>query len=265
MIKAKSDEAWEYFGKNDPYFGVLTAENFSKGEFTEDAKKQFFETGERYVDATWTTLQEFFGRDFHPKRAMDFGCGVGRLVLPFAKRCDAVVGVDVSASMLETARANAQERGATNVSFVQGDDTLSRVTGTFDFIHSFIVFQHIPPDRGLAILRRQIDLLEADGVGALHFTYAFGGRMPALRRLRIAAQHRIPLLNMPSNLRRGRPLSEPAMQMNEYDVNQLLKTLQESGCHDVHLRFSETSVRGHGFYGVTLFFRKRRYDVRAHG
>jgi SAM-dependent methyltransferase len=265
MFKGKSDETWEYYGKNDPYFGVLTADEFRKGDLTEAAKKQFFETGERYVDATWKTLGEFFGPAFHPKRGMDFGCGVGRLVIPFARRCDAMVGVDVSASMLETARANAQECAATNVSFVQGDDALSRVTGSFDFIHSFIVFQHIPPERGVAIFRRQIELLDADGVGALHFTYAFGSTMPPLRRLVIAAQNRIPLVNASSNVLRGRPRGEPAMQMNEYNVNQLLKILQESGCHDVHLRFSETSVRGHGFYGVTLFFRKRQHDVRAHG
>jgi SAM-dependent methyltransferase len=264
MFKTKTDEAWEYFGKNDPYYGVLTCESFKRGELTEGAKRQFFETGERYVDATFTTIEGCFGPAFRPARAMDFGCGVGRLVPSLAKRCDALVGVDISASMLETARDNAQERGLTNVSFVQGDDTLSRVTGSFDFIHSFIVFQHIPPSRGVEILRRQISMLTSDGVGALHFTYSFGSTMSALRRLLIAAQHCIPLLNRRSNLVRGRPPGEPQMQMNEYDVNQLLRILQESGCHEVHLRFSETSVSGHGFYGVTLFFRKRQHDVLAH-
>jgi 2-polyprenyl-3-methyl-5-hydroxy-6-metoxy-1,4-benzoquinol methylase len=263
MFKAKSDEAWEYYGKNDPYFGVLTAENFRKGQLTAEAKKQFFETGERYAEDTWTAIQGFFGTGFHPTRAMDFGCGVGRLVLPFARRCDAVVGVDVSESMLETARANAREQGLTNATFVQGDDTLSRVTGRFDFVHSFIVFQHIPPSRGFELLRRQIALLTDDGIGALHFTYAFASTMTPAKRRQIAAQ-RIPLIHTLSNLVRGKS-AEPAMEMNEYDVNELLKILQESGCHDVHLRFSETSHRGHPFYGVTLFFRKRRHDVQAHG
>ena len=264
MFKAKSDEAWEYYGKNDPYFGVLTAENFRKGQLTEEAKKHFFETGERYVDDTWTAIEGFFGTGFHPTRAMDFGCGVGRLAIPFARRCDAVVGVDVSESMLETARSNAKEHGLTNATFVQGDDTLSRVTGRFDFVHSFIVFQHIPPSRGLEILRRQIDLLTDDGIGALHFTYAFGSTMTPAKRRQIVARQRFPLLNTLASLVKGKTV-EPTMEMNEYDVNELLKTLQESGCHDVHLRFSETSHRGHPFYGVTLFFRKRRHDVQAHG
>jgi SAM-dependent methyltransferase len=264
MFEGKTDEAWEYYGKKDPYYGVLTHDGFKTSELTEDAKKAFFATGERYVESVFATVQAHFDPAFHPTRAMDFGCGVGRLVIPFARRCDAVVGVDVSPSMLETARANAREQGLANVSFVQGDDTLSRVTGPFDFIHSFIVFQHIPPKRGLEIFRRQISLLKEDGIGALHFTYSWNGEVSPARKLLSIGQHRVPLVNMLTNMVKRRPLKEPPMQMNEYSVNRLLQALQECGCHDVHLGFSETSVRGHGFYGVTLFFRKRALDTRAH-
>ena len=52
------------------------------------------------------------------------------------------------------------------------------------------------------------------------------------------------------------------MQMNAYDVNQLLRIFQESGCHYVYPRFTETNVRGIAFYGVLLFFQKRATDVR---
>src|ERR1044071_5001008 len=118
--------------------------------------------------------------------------------------------------MLETARSNAKEQGVTNVTFVQGDDTLSAVTGSFDFIHSFIVFQHIPPKRGLEIFRRQVGLLKADGIGALHFTYSYAGTVSSGRKLLSAGQHRVPLVNMLTNLVKRRPLKEPPMQMNEY-------------------------------------------------
>jgi SAM-dependent methyltransferase len=264
MFETKTDEAWEYFGKNDPYFGVLTSADFKKGQLTEEAKKHFFATGELYVESLFEAIQEVFEPDFRPARAMDFGCGVGRLIIPFAARCGAVVGVDVSTSMLDTARRNCRELGLTNASFVQADDRLSYLAGDFDFIHSFIVFQHIPQGRGLEIFRRQVGMLKGDGIGAIHFTYSYGGRLPAWRRLQIAAQHRVPLVNGLTNLVKGRPAGEPPMQMNEYDVNRLLKILQESGCHQVHLRFSETSDRGRPFYGVTFLFRKRQLDVRAH-
>jgi len=66
------------------------------------------------------------------------------------------------------------------------------------------------------------------------------------------------------NVIKGNSFREPVMQMNEYDINELLRILQEADCHDVHLRFSETSVQGHPFYGVSLCFRKRALDVRKH-
>jgi len=37
-------------------------------------------------------------------RALDFGCGLGRLTQPLAERFDEAVGVDIAASMIEGAR-----------------------------------------------------------------------------------------------------------------------------------------------------------------
>jgi len=66
------------------------------------------------------------------------------------------------------------------------------------------------------------------------------------------------------NVLKGRPFDEPMMQMNRYDCNRLFRILQESGCHNVHVRFTETGYFGYGFYGVVLYFRKERTDVTAH-
>ena len=264
MFASKTDRDWEYFGKNDPYFGVLTHDGFKLGQLSADAKKEFFATGVRYVDAILTTVRERLEPAFQPTRALDFGCGVGRLVIPLAGVCTSVVGVDVSESMLAVAEENCREMGRPNVTFAKADDTLSGVSGSFDFVHSFIVFQHIPPERGVVIFRRLIGLLQDDGIGVLHFTYSYATTVSLRRRLLKAALESIPIGHGLLNLVRGRSFREPVMQMNEYDVNQLLRILQESDCHEIHLRFTETSVGGHPFYGVVLFFRKRHLDVRAH-
>jgi SAM-dependent methyltransferase len=262
MKSADTDKAWEYYGRHDPYYGVLTTPEFQRRQLTSASKNEFFATGRRYVEWMWSVIVQHLEPQFRPTRALDFGCGVGRLLIPLADRCDSVVGVDVSASMLKVAQANCSERGLKNVSFVRGDDSLSRVTGEFDFIHSFIVFQHIPTERGYAILGRQLSLLKPDGLGALHFTYAYAGDVPPNRRLVIGIRERVPAVHALRNMI-NRSAQAPAMQMNRYDLNVVLRHFQEAGCHDMHVRFSETSVSGHGFYGATFFFRKRPLNVRA--
>jgi 2-polyprenyl-3-methyl-5-hydroxy-6-metoxy-1,4-benzoquinol methylase len=264
MVARNTDDDWEHYGKTDPYYGVLTQDRFTSDRLNEDAKKEFFESGKRYVDDVLNIVHDSLDPTFRPTRALDFGCGVGRLALPLAAKCNAVVGVDVSESMLAVARENALQQGLSNVTFAKSDDALSRVSGTFDFVHSFIVFKHIPTRRGTVIFKRLIDLLKEDGVGVLHVTYSFASTMPRERRLLNWARHSIPFFSGVANVLKGKSFREPVMQMNEYDLNQLLRILQESGCHQVHVRFSETSVKGHGFYGVSLFFRKRPLDVRAH-
>jgi trans-aconitate methyltransferase len=188
----------------------------------------------------------------------------GPLALPVARVCSSVVGVDVSESMLAEAAVNAKEQSVENMTFVKGDDSLSRVSGTFDFIHSFIVFQHIPPQRATAIFHRLVTLLNQDGIGVLHVTYSFARGRSSWQKVKNAVKQSMPFAVAIQNVIRGNSLRAPIMQMNEYDINELLRILQEADCHDVHLRFSETSVQGHPFYGVSLYFRKRALDVRMH-
>jgi 2-polyprenyl-3-methyl-5-hydroxy-6-metoxy-1,4-benzoquinol methylase len=43
--------------------------------------ERFFETGRRDVSETLAQIKRFY-RDISTSRALDFGCGVGRLVIP---------------------------------------------------------------------------------------------------------------------------------------------------------------------------------------
>ena len=52
------------------------------------------------------------------RRALDFGCGIGRATIPLAGHFDEVVGVDVAPGMIEQARSNALAAGSDNVRFV---------------------------------------------------------------------------------------------------------------------------------------------------
>lgn len=54
------------------------------------------------------------------------------------------------------------------------------------------------------------------------------------------------------NLARRRPFNEVLMQMNCYDLDRLIRLLQDFGCPDVHLRFTQHR----DYSGVILFFRR---------
>jgi SAM-dependent methyltransferase len=259
-----TDKAWKYYGENDPYYGVLTQPDFKSDRLTDEGKAQFFESGKRYIDLMLSVVRQHLEPTFAPTRALDFGCGVGRLALPLAAVCESVVGVDVSEAMLAEARKNAERLGRANATFVVGDDALSQVEGTFDLLNSLIVFQHIPPARGEVILQQLIDRLRDGGVGALQFTYGFETGVSRARTMLVQAYKTVPYLWNARNLLKGAPFQEPMMQMNAYDLNRLMRILQENGCHLVHVRFTETGSFGHTFQGAIIFFQKRRLDTAAH-
>jgi SAM-dependent methyltransferase len=254
MLPNDTDSAWEYFGNTDPYFSVLTWDEYKKEKISADSRKRFFESGDAYIKFVLQIVHDYLDPAFQPGKAtvLDFGCGVGRLVIPLAKECKSVTGVDISDAMLSEAIKNCQEYGVSNVDFIKGDD---KVTGFYDFIHSFIVLQHIPPWRGEMILKRLIALLRNDGIGAIHFTYyrkeSFAGR------LRYFIYRTIPFSLGFRNLLKGRPFGEPIMQMNEYNLNNIIRILQESDCHHSVMRFT----RHTDTYGVILFFQKKRLPL----
>lgn len=259
-----TDRTWEYYGRTDPYFGVLTSPEFQGGLKTDSARHQFFDSGRSYIDFVLKAVRDHIDPTFTPTRALDFGCGVGRLTIPLASVCQSVVGVDVSDSMLAEARKNAEQQGKLNATFVKGDDALSNVTGTFDFLNSLIVFQHIPVARGEAIFRTMIARLAQSGVGAVQFTYGFDSATAPGRKLLIDAYRHVPGLWGARNVVKGKPFNEPMMQMNRYDLNSLMRILQESGCHLVHVRFTETGSFGRSMFGALLLFQKKTLDPRAH-
>jgi len=252
-----SDQDWELFGKTDPYFAVLTAPEFH-GRPSDAARATFFDSGEKHVETILSVIRERLDPSFAPKRALDFGCGVGRVLIPLASRCQEVTGVDVSPSMLAEARRNCDAAGATRVQLLQGDDEMSAVTGSFDFVHSYIVLQHIPVTRGERLVRRLAAMLSPGGVGMFHVTYRSG--ITSLKsRLLYWARLNVPGAASALNLALGRAMNAPIMQLNEYSITRLLDLLCREGCREVHVRFSDHG----GARGVLLFARKSDAPILA--
>jgi ubiquinone/menaquinone biosynthesis C-methylase UbiE len=244
ILDMRTDSAWEEWGRRDPYYGVITHAKFRRAAMNEDAKREFFSSSEAHAQHTLATIRKHINPEFAPRKILDFGCGVGRLLVTFATIAEQVVGIDVSPSMLEEARRNCDERQLHNVRLLQSDDHLSTLTDTFDLIHSCIVFQHIPVARGRAILSNLLRRLRPGGVAAIHLTYS---------KTLFAATHGVVPPETPSPEAAARAIPEgadPEIQMNPYNMNEILFLMQSQSVQQCHLEFTDHG----GELGVFLYF-----------
>lgn len=172
-------------------------------------------------------------------RALDFGCGVGRLTLALAKEFDAVVGLDISDAMLAEAKRNAAVENVGNASFFPSDDALSAATGTYDFVGTYIVIQHIPIIRGIPIIANLLDRVAPGGIASIHFSIARNESMIGAAKYWI---HRhAPILRQMSSIVRHRRRAEPLMQMNQYPLPEILAMFKDRGFGNILV---ETEIHG---------------------
>lgn len=222
-----TDTDWEKWGRDDPYFGVLSDEHYRAGNMSGGLRARFFDSGEKHIGDLLDLIRARFVQDFYPERVLDFGCGVGRLLIPLARRCNHATGVDVARSMLEEADRNCTLMRIGNVDLVQSDDSLSQVLGEYDLIHSHIVFAHINPRRGHRIIANLAKKVRPDGFIAVQVLY--GCRAPWVTRFLTRLRYWLPPLNALRNIVRGRPLTEPAMQLHVYKLPRMLGDLSRLG------------------------------------
>lgn len=255
MLARDSDKEWEKFGRRDPYYGVITHDRFRKSKLDDKSLVEFFKSGQDHVEYVLDTIRVHVQDGFSPSRVLDFGCGVGRCAIPLTRISKFVVGVDISDSMLEEARKNCSELSISNLQLTKSDDNLSQVAGNFDLIHSSFVFQNIPRKRGEKIFKRLVELLSDNGIGVIQFL--FHRDVSPIVKFMGYLRQRVPLLHYFANLLYGKPLFEPLMEKNVYDLNLLMRLLSETGCGNLHIN----CFREDNHQYCILYFQKKRDHV----
>src|SRR5690348_8156867 len=117
-----TDSEWEAWGARDPYYGVITLPKFRSAALTPETRAEFFRSGHDHVAHVLATIRTHIDPAFAPQRVLDFGCGVGRVLIGLADIAPEIVGVDVSPSMLAEARRNCDEQGGSHVKLAVSDD-----------------------------------------------------------------------------------------------------------------------------------------------
>ena len=241
---SKNKEVWEELGSRDPYFAVATHEEYRSGKIDEAAKRAFFASGKSYLDEVWAELEAATGKRLEPETSLDYGCGVGRVLLPLAQRSKTAVGVDISHSMLGEVRKNAELASVSNIRLQDVAEFNASDSDRYDLVHCFIVLQHIPADVGYAVVDRLTSRLSAGGCAMIHVTYK--NTAPLARRLRFRLYRDVPGAHRLSNFIQRRDY--PFMPMYEYDLGRVKQIFGTNGCRIVGEKDTDHGFRGKMFY-----------------
>jgi ubiquinone/menaquinone biosynthesis C-methylase UbiE len=132
---------WDEFGKTDPLWAILTVEGKRFGKWD---PVEFFGKGEEDARAMMIHAERYhLPRDRN--KALDFGCGVGRLTQALCKYFDECHGVDIAASMIAKAEEFNKHGGKCHYHVNTASDLAMFQEGVFNFVCSDMVLQHMEP------------------------------------------------------------------------------------------------------------------------
>jgi SAM-dependent methyltransferase len=164
MSLVRVKKTFEEFGRDDPLYAVLLRKGLRHNKWD---PAEFFHTGKlevrrvlKYVDALRLPLAR--------RRALDFGCGVGRLSQALADEFDQVVGVDIAESMIEQACEYNRHGDRVRYLLNTTDRLLTLDDESFDFVYSNLTLQHIPPEPAGAYIREFFPVLRRGAVAVFH-------------------------------------------------------------------------------------------------
>ena len=177
-------KTYEDLGRKDPLWAVLS---FREARGNRCDPEAFFARGRDEIAAALAYLGEL-GLEPARERALDFGCGAGRLSQALCEEFREVVGVDISASMIETAEKYNRHGDRCRYLVNTADDLRLLGEGEFDFVYSNITLQHVPPEASTRYIREFFRVLRPGGValfqvpsGPRHEPGSLGARWYALR------------------------------------------------------------------------------------
>jgi 2-polyprenyl-3-methyl-5-hydroxy-6-metoxy-1,4-benzoquinol methylase len=144
-LTARVRDQWSRLGQTEPYWSVLTHDDYLISNIDANKLSRFYETGQKSAG-----LIELFEQRCEVRAnrgtCLELGCGVGRVTIHLAARFKRVIAADISPGNLAICKQKMQQAGISNVETVLLDspEAISKFDPV-DFFFSLIVLQHNPP------------------------------------------------------------------------------------------------------------------------
>jgi SAM-dependent methyltransferase len=223
LLWNRTKRTWTTLGEDRPFHSVLTDDRFSPQRVAA-FESEFWESGELEAKTFIDYLASLGAPSVADATLIEFGCGVGRVTVPLARRCGRVVAYDISAPHLALARERAAMLGCTNIYTIAIDKDVPTEFEPCDVFYSRIVLQHNPPPIIGHILRKLIGALRRGGIGVFQVpTYCAGYRF-----------------DLSAALKSRQPLD---MEMHCFPQGELFSLIAEAGAQCIEVREDDAPGR----------------------
>lgn len=155
---------WESYAKKNAEYYILTNDKVDYS--TPEGQAYFFKTGEEFTRYSLDKVEKYLQAR---GRALEIGCGIGRLTFPHSYLFEEIHAVDISMTMLTKLNKLATERSVYNIKTFLSDDAWDQPE-IFNYAYSFIVFQHIESFRIIEdYIQKIARSLKLSGIAQLQF------------------------------------------------------------------------------------------------
>jgi len=153
-------DTWERLAQLDPLWSILSDPQKKGNKWV---LHEFLGTGEEEVAGLIKHI-ESLQVNINRRKALDFGCGVGRITQPLADHFLEVCGVDIAPTMIALARKYNRRGDRCKYYLNEKDELKLFADGTFDLVYSSFTLQHMEPKYSLGYLGEFLRVLVPGGL-----------------------------------------------------------------------------------------------------
>jgi SAM-dependent methyltransferase len=136
-VVSRMREDWNRRATEDAHYYVAFGRRQQSGD-------EFFDTAREQVLGFQKEMKRLAPGNYRARRALEIGCGPGRLLKPMSAFFGEIHGIDVSDEMIRRAEENLAGVPHIHVRPAPNSNLAAFADDSFDFVYSYAVFQHIP-------------------------------------------------------------------------------------------------------------------------